>query len=460
MNFVPFVAFLFFVSFVAAQTGKAFIPHTEALPIVQALRDDLIPSELKNRAAADLEGAWPAWISGRDAAVRARVAEGDEDSIAYLVLFGTTFTAKPRTTERELAALAVNSADGMKAVQPRIADFVAAVALPDANERLQFARQVFARHAIDLTTDAGRTQVRRFLEERVAGVATGAIPRSATLLDRGAAAADTQTLFRDRGLSSDTSIFIDYGIDQALAQLKLQGRLDTAAVRRVAIIGPGLDFTDKLEGYDFYPQQTIQPFAIVDSLMRHDLAAPDLQVTAFDLSPRVIQHLDAARERARRSEPYTLVLPRNLDRPWTPELVDYWQRIGGWIGEEAKAPAAPPNAGRVQIRSVRVRPAVTAAITPRDLNIVLERSEAASPADRFDLVIATNILLYYDVFEQALATANIARMLRPGGLLLTNNQIFELPPIPLGGVGFTDVTYMALPGIGETGDRVVWYQRQ
>jgi hypothetical protein len=45
-------------------------------------------------------------------------------------------------------------------------------------------------------------------------------------------------------------------------------------------------------------------------------------------------------------------------------------------------------------------------------------------------------------------------------MLLTNNQIFELPPIPLSGVGFSDVTYMALTGIGDTGDRIVWYQRR
>ena len=47
-----------------------------------------------------------------------------------------------------------------------------------------------------------------------------------------------------------------------------------------------------------------------------------------------------------------------------------------------------------------------------------------------------------------------------GGVLLTNNQILELPPTPIGGVGYADVTYMALPGLGETGDRVVWCQRQ
>lgn len=121
--------------------------------------------------------------------------------------------------------------------------------------------------------------------------------------------------------------------------------------------------------------------------------------------------------------------------------------------------APPPNAGRVDVRSVLVRPSIVLSTMPRDLNIVLERLNPLPADQQFDVVVATNILLYYDVFEQALAAANIAHMLRRGGVLLTNNRIFELPPIPLREVDHTDVTYMTLPGIGETGDRIVWYRR-
>jgi hypothetical protein len=39
-------------------------------------------------------------------------------------------------------------------------------------------------------------------------------------------------------------------------------------------VGPGLDFADKQEGYDFYPLQTIQPFAVIDSLRVRKLAPP------------------------------------------------------------------------------------------------------------------------------------------------------------------------------------------
>jgi SAM-dependent methyltransferase len=440
--------------------NKTSISSSDVLPILATLREDLVPAELTRKTPADLAIVWPGWLLRRNAAIRARVAEGDEDSVVYFLLFGTTFTQQRRVTERELAALAVQPREALKSLQQRLTDFVTAMASPGANERLQFVRQVFMRHGIDPVTEEGQIQARRFLEERAPRVAATGLVRSSALLDPSSAAVDTLTLFRDRGLSSDTSIFIDYGIDETLDAIKRRGLIPPGTVRRAAVIGPGLDFTDKLEGYDFYPQQTIQPFAIIDSLTRHGLASPDLQITGFDVSPRIIQHLETARERARAGHSYPIVLPRNIDRPWTPDLVTYWTHAGDRIGEQGKALAPPPNAGRLDVRRVLVRPSVVLSMLPRDLNIVLERIEPRSADDQFDLIVATNILLYYEVFEQALAAANIAKMLRPGGVLLTNNRLFELPPIPLTGVGYTDVTYMTLPRIGETGDRIVWYQRQ
>jgi SAM-dependent methyltransferase len=308
---------------------------------------------------------------------------------------------------------------------------------------------------MDPASEAGRTQIRGYLEQRAAVV--GSAERTSRLLGPGADLVDTLTIFRDRGLSADTSIAIDLAIEQALDVMKTGGAIREGSVRRVALVGPGLDFVDKQNGYDFYPQQTIQPFALIDSLVRLGLAEPtDLQVTAFDLSPRVLGHLEGARARAGGGTSYTVVLPRNVDQPWAPDLVDYWQRFGNWIGNpEFAVPRPPSGERRVEVRGISVRPSVVLSVTPVDLNIVTERLDR-----QFDLVIATNVLLYYDVFEQSLAAANIARMLRPGGFLLTNNRIFELPNSPLAGVGFTDVAYMSLPGIGDAGDRVIWYQRQ
>ena len=53
----------------------------------------------------------------------------------------------------------------------------------------------------------------------------------------------------------------------------------------------------------------------------------------------------------------------------------------------------------------------------RDLNIVTDRFGV------FDVILATNILVYYDAGEQALAMANIAGMLPAGGLFLTNDYV-------------------------------------
>jgi hypothetical protein len=236
--------------------------------------------------------------------------------------------------------------------------------------------------------------------------------------------------------------------------MKAAGALRAGTVRRAAIVGPGLDVADKQEGYDFYPQQTIQPFALIDSLARAGLSAPGgVEVTTFDLSPAVLGHLEAARTRANAGGTYTVVLPRNLDQPWTPELVKYRERFGDQVGKPARAGAPPANAGRVDVRAVTFPASVVRSIVPRDLNVVLQRAPG-----QFDLIVATNILLYYDVFEQSLAAANIAAMLRPGGFLLSNDRIFELPGGPVASAGQTAAAYMNVPGSGPRGDQIYWYQ--
>jgi hypothetical protein len=180
-----------------------------------------------------------------------------------------------------------------------------------------------------------------------------------------------------------------------------------------------------------------------------------IQMTTYDLNPRVNDHIEAARRRARRGAGYTVQLPRDPTQRWQRDLVSYWTRFGESIGEHVPPMAAPPAAGRVDVRAVRIRPDVVQAITPRDVNIIVQRPEPLPEGERFDLVIATNILIYYDVFEQSLAAANIAQMLHSGGVLLTNNPLFELPAIPMHQIGETKAAYT------DTGfDYVAWYQRE
>jgi hypothetical protein len=443
-----------------------YIPYSDAAPVLRALREDRLPPELRGKATAELETEWSDWVRRRDAAIRARVDEGAADSVVYLLQFGTAFTKHPRISERELAGVVMRQAgSGASRFVPspvllsRIEDFIVAIASPGTNTRLQFARDVLMRRGIDPGTEAGRTELRRYLQDRVEKV--GQAERLPRLLDPDGDPVDQMTVFRDRGLAPDTSILVDFGIEETLAALKSAGVLAEGAVRRVAIIGPGLDFTDKQEGYDFYPEQTIQPFAVIDSLIRLGVAgARDLRLTAFDLSPRVLQHVEAARIRARAGHPYTVFLPRNLDQPWASDLVQYWGRFGDRIGESVKTTPATPSAGRVDARGVSIRASVVLSVVPQDLNIVLQRVEPVSSDDQFDLVVATNLLLYYDVFEQSLATANIARMLARGGVFLSNDRMIALPGAPLSTAGYTTAIYLKAPGLGDRGDRFDWYRHR
>ena len=277
---------------------------------------------------------------------------------------------------------------------------------------------------------------------------------------------DYATAYRDRGLSSDTSIRVNFGIEQALEALRAQRQLAGRSVRRAAIVGPGLDFTDKAQGYDFYPQQTLQPFALIDSLARLGLAS-DLRVSAFDVSSRVIAHLAGARDRAARGVPYVLHLPLvrdDLSYEWNPGLVSYWQRFGAHIGDELAATVPTEMGDRIRLRAVGIRPPVVSSITPHDLDVVVERFERLPSVELFDLVVATNVLVYYGAFEQALASINLAAMLRPGGLLLTNHalapaaagQFSAGPVVP---VNFSRRRADGAPPL-YSGDTFFWYQRR
>ena len=438
------------------------IPYAAARSILEAIPRARLPAELQSKAPSELAPDWPAWVSARDRDIRARLAAGDEDSVLNLVLFGTTFTERPPITERDIAARATTDA-----VRSRIEDLIDALSSPGGNERLEFARLVAGKRSIDFAA----TDARRRLREWLAAGTTRVIAeygRQADLV-RGQAVSDVSrsTLFRDRGLSSDTSIYPGFGVEQTLAVLLRNGLLAAGSVRRVAIVGPGLDFVDKRQGTDFYPVQTIQPFAVVDSVLRMGLAERgQVRVTTFDVSPRINHHLEAARRRAEAGEAYVLNLPRRLDLfPWSRYLVAYWEQLGDRIGTAARPVAVPPGtADRVRMRAVRVRPDVVQAIAPEDLDIVLQRMEPLAADDLFDLIVATNVLVYYDVFEQSLALANVAAMLRPGGVFLSNQAVEPLGGIPMESLGHVDIPMEDLPASTDvsqsTGDRFFLYRRR
>ena len=441
-----------------------YLPYSEAQPIAEAMAD-ILPPELKSLTENERAQGWTNWLKQRDRAIRERLALGDEDSLVNFLLFGAAFTKQPRFSPKQLGALAGQSGDPLAvALAGRLNDFANALAKPNTNERLLFTRQWLANKGFRFVAEADRNKVKAYLKASVERVLReqDSYTRAVALAQAGGDASEEfaarSTLYRERGLSSDTSLRPDFALDEALKGLKEQKLLAPDSVRRVAIVGPGLDFTDKQDGYDFYPQQTIQPFAIIDSLLRLGLSRLDtLQVTTLDLSPRVNAHIARARQAAQRGGAYTVQLPRPEQGQWNAEMTAYWQRFGDHIGAPAAPAAIPPQITGVTSRAVKIRSNVVARLMPPvDTNIVLQRLEMPDN-ERFDLIIATNILVYYDNFEQSLALRNVERMLRPGGFLLSNNALLELPFIGVHSANYSTTVYSERPG---DGDHIVWYQRQ
>ena len=74
------------------------------------------------------------------------------------------------------------------------------------------------------------------------------------------------------------------------------------------------------------------------------------------------------------------------------------------------------------VRAVAIRPRYAARMQVYDVNIVAQTLDLPTSAG-FDLMVATNVLVYYDRFQQALAMANIARMMNHRGIFMANNVL-------------------------------------
>jgi SAM-dependent methyltransferase len=447
-----------------------FIPYSDAKGIFDGL-PAAIPEPFRGMSSEERAAAWPKWIAERNQQIRARLEQGEEDTLTNFLLFGTTFTHLARVTLAMLDRAQAKPESALDSESPfgalvraRAIDMVTGAAAQSPSERLRFAKSVMERNGSSLATAAGRSKAVDYLLRHLVQVLQE-YDRYAQLLEAAQGQGDNKrelltrsTLFQARGVSLDTSWQPNFAIEQSLIALKNKGLLAEGSVKRVAVIGPGLDFTDKEEGYDFYPPQTVQPFAVFDSLVRLGLARTDaLRITTLDVSTRVNDHIAHAREGAQAGDAYTIQMTRNSEVKWRPEAAAYWKEWGDTIGPPT-APIKPPaDAGPVETRAIKVRPEIMLRVTPRDLNVVVERLELEEPTEQFDLVIATNVLVYYNLFEQGLALQNIGAMLRPGGFFLSNDALVQIPGCALHSAGTAGVSYSERK---EDADYIIWYRNQ
>src|SRR5580765_4740306 len=99
--------------------------------------------------------------------------------------------------------------------------------------------------------------------------------------------------------------------------------------------------------------QTIQPFAVIESLLKMNLAdRSNLKIDTYDLSPKVNSHIAGLALKAKRKENYAIQLPLNTERKWTPEFLKYWEDFGKLIASPAKPVASVSQPQNVRLRAI------------------------------------------------------------------------------------------------------------
>jgi hypothetical protein len=218
-------------------------------------------------------------------------------------------------------------------------------------------------------------------------------------------------LYRARGLSTDTAVEAGFVVYNGLGILK---SLDPQRrIRRVLIVGPGLDLAPRTSLVENGPPESYQPWAVIDALLSLGLArADELSVVGADINPRVIDHLSQVK-----SVPPTLALVTGIAESPTVRVTndyrEYFGKLGMAIGDGTQSGITVPGHFA---KLVRVRREIAQSLSAEEVDVVTARLSGAP----FDLVIATNILPYFDDTQLMLATSNIAAMVAAGGIFMHN----------------------------------------
>lgn len=384
-----------------------------------------LPAPIRTRLEANgvSSVSFPSYLERLHREHTQRVREGDLDHLVFYLLQSTQFTSRP-AIEPALSAKTVveglSSAeretflrDGKAAhvrvpspVRSRIGDLIRALDSSDRDPRLEYFR------ALASTTFPVRTNREAALEREYLRAMRFLYEKEFVAQRSARPAEAVEELYHSRGLSTDTAIEAGYLVYLGLGVAR---SLDPEhRVRRVLIVGPGLDLAPRTGLLESGPPESYQPWAVIDALLALGLArADDLQVVAADINPRVVQHL-----RRTRTEPPALGLVSGVAEDGglvlSAEYRDYFVALGRAIGKTEPGAPVPSRLSKL----VTIDPSMARTLNAETLDVVTERLDAPP----FDLAIATNILPYFDDVELMLAVSNIAAMLGPSGVLLHNEM--------------------------------------
>lgn len=200
-----------------------------------------------------------------------------------------------------------------------------------------------------------------------------------------------------RGHSTDTNVAANYAIWNALHVLRAS--YPGIRVNRVLIVGPGLDFAPRTDFDDSSPPQSYQPFAVADALLELGLSESP-HIECIDINPRVTGYFERLP-----SERHPVLDIASI--AGESEYMEYFLGMGNRIG-------VVENQGNLHKRIALSREIVRS-VTAFPGNVVTD-----SLSRKYDLVVATNVLVYFDNRELLLAIANISGALDAGGFFVLN----------------------------------------
>jgi hypothetical protein len=418
----PLAAFFALASLAAA---------AQTLPSRRITWADVAPLAPALEARGFTAATFPADVERTHRANAQRVREGDLDHLVFYLLQSTRFTSLP-SIEPALSAKAFvegldagareeflkhGRADARRisgAVRTRVAGLLRALDSRAADPRLTYFRSL-----VESTFPDRREREAGLLGEYLRAMRF--LYQKEFVAQRSPHAAEAVAdLYRSRGLSTDTAVEAGYAASVGLgvvASLRSGG-----TIRRVLIVGPGLDLAPRTALLEAGPPESYQPWAVIDALLALRLSrGDDLTVVAADINPRVVEHLRRARV-----APPTLTLASEIRETASitlaPAYREYFEGLGGAIGQvvpdAARRARGPGGGGPVLRKTVRVSTAAARLLEATPLDVVSERLTG----EPFDLVIATNILPYFDDAALMLAMSNVAGMLAPGGVFLHNES--------------------------------------
>jgi len=155
-----------------ATAASRFVAYDDGRGVLTALAD-ILPAELRTGDGAT---TWSTWATRHDREIRARLQAGYQETIVNWLLFGTTFTSKPRVALEEFGDTSgkprqLTDAQMADLIGDRTADLVSALANPGQDDRRLFARDLFRREGYALTTSANRLRLMQHLLALVTRIA-------------------------------------------------------------------------------------------------------------------------------------------------------------------------------------------------------------------------------------------------------------------------------------------------